>query len=273
MMKNILVFTICLLFLNALLSCRSTKKLQSAINKKDTTIITANIPSAKDTTEDLELIMENIKKNHIDFETFTAKIKVDYSDNRGKQPDVTAFVRMKKDSAIWISINATILNIEAFRILITKDSVRILNKLEKNVECHSLDYLEEVAKIPLDFNTLQDLIIGNSLFLGKIITYRKTENRILVSTVDEHFKNLLTLSADNNLIERSKLDDLNVVLNRTADLTYADYEKKSGFNFSTSREITVAEKTKVNITLNYKQYDFNGDVSFPFSIPKNYKIK
>ena len=274
LMKNIFIFATTLFIFNSLISCRSTKKLQSAISKKDTAIIIATPPSANDSSREIQAILENIQKNHIDFNTFSAKIKVDYSDNRGKQPDVNAFVRIQKDSLIWISINATFLNIEAFRILISKDSIWILNKLEKQAEAHSLDYLEGVAKIPLDFKTLQDLIIGNPIFLGKtIVAYRKTENRVLISTIDKNFKNLLTLSTNNNLVERSKLDDLDIAFNRTGDLTYYDYENKSGVFFSTFREITVAEKTKVDIILDFKQYDFNKELSFPFSIPKNYKRK
>jgi hypothetical protein len=255
-----------------MMSCRSTKKLQSAISKKDTVaVITVDTDSLKN----IDDVMGNVKKHHIDFNTFSAKIKVQYEDNKGKQPDINAFVRMKKDSLIWISINATFLNIEAFRVLISRDSIWILNKLDKQVEYHSLSYLEDVAKIPLDFNTLEDLILGNPIYVGnRIVAYKKTENRILISTVGEHFKNLLTLSATNNdLVERSKLDDINLAYNRTGDLTYYEYENKSGVFFSTFREITVAEKTKVDITLNFKQYDFNNDLSFPFSIPKNYKRK
>ncbi len=273
-MKNIFTLAIALVLLNAMLSCRSTKKLQTAIAKKDTAVTSSTSAGTDDSTKAIETVMANIKKNYIDFNTFSAKIKVDYSDNRGKQPDVNAFVRIKKDSLIWISINATFLNIEAFRILISKDSVWILNKLARQIESHSLDYLEGVAHIPLNFKTLQDLILGNPLFLGnQIVAYRKTENRVLVSTIDEHFKNLLTLSLNDNLVERSKLDDLNVALNRTADLTYFNYENRNEVNFSTLREITVAEKTKVDIMLNFKQYDFNKELSFPFSIPKNYTRK
>jgi len=269
-MKKIAVFAI-IIFL-ALMSCRSTKKLQTAINKKDTI---ANITVDEDSLKTLENVMDNIHKHYIDFKTFSAKIRIQYEDSKGKQPDVNAFIRIQKDSLIWVSINATFLSIEAFRILISKDSIWILNKLQKQVEYHSLSYLEQVAKIPLDFKTLQDLIIGNPIYMGnKIVAYKKTENRILISTVGEHFKNLLTLSASNNyLIERSKLDDINLAFNRTGDLTYYEYENKGGVFFSTFREITVAEKTKVDITLNFKQYDFNNDLTFPFNIPKNYKRK
>jgi hypothetical protein len=58
--------------------------------------------------------------------------------------------------------------------------------------------------------------------------------------------------------------------NRTADLSYTDYETKKGFLFSTGRRITVTEKARLDIKLDFKQYNLNEEVSFPFSIPKNY---
>ena len=272
-MKNILPLLSAVVLLSAI-SCRSTKKLQTAVNKRDTIItVKNNIPSI-DSLKGGKDIINTLSKNIIQFNTFSAKIKVQYEDAKGKQPDVIAVVRMKKDSIIWISINATFLSIEAFRILITKDHVTILNKLQKQVEEHPFSFIEQIAKIPLDFKTLQDIIIGNPIYLGdKIVSYKLTENHILLSTIGKYFKNLLTLSSNNNLVERSKLDDLDVSLNRTGDLTYGDYENKPGFFFSTYREITVAEKTKVDIILNFKQYDFNTDLSYPFAVPKNYKTK
>ena len=272
-MKNIYRISGIVILLSIFISCRSTKKLQTAVNKKDTVITVQNVP-APDSLKAGKDLFSTLIRNRIDFKTFSAKIKVEYEDVKGKQPDVIANVRMEKDNIIWISINATFLSIEAFRIMITKDSVTILNKLEKQVEKHPFSFIESIAKIPLDFKTLQDIIVGNPVFLGdKVVSYKLTENRILLSTVGKYFKNLLTLSASNNLIERSKLDDLDVTLNRTGDLTYSRYENRSGVAFSTLREITVAEKTKVDIKLDFKQYDFNTELSYPFTIPKNYKIK
>ena len=59
----------------------------------------------------------------------------------------------------------------------------------------------------------------------------------MLSTVGEHFKNLLTLSVTNNyLVERSKLDDINLEFNRTGDLTYYGYENKAGVFFLIKNE-------------------------------------
>lgn len=73
------------------------------------------------------------------------------------------------------------------------------------------------------------------------------------------------------LPETSKLDDLDELRNRTCHLSYSDYEDKKGVSFATKRQVSVAEKKKIDIKLDFKQYDFNETLSFPFPIPKNYK--
>lgn len=273
-MKPFIVFTVAVIFLLTS-SCHSTKKFQNAINRKDTTTILINsIPEKNDSLNELQKVKTDIVNNYIDFNTFSAKIKLQYEDSKGKQPDVNVFLRMQKDSIIWLSINATFLNFEAFRVMINKDSIFIMNKLDKKYSTHPLTYLEQMAHIPLDLKTLQNIIIGNPVFLSEnIVSFKKTENRILISTIDKIFKNLLTLSASTHLIERSKLDDVEPAMNRTADLSYAGYEPYEDKSFATYRELTIAEKTKVDIILNFKQYEFNKELSFPFSVPKNFRKK
>ena len=257
------------------IGCHSTKKLHTAVNKKDTTtLVVSKMPVNTDSLNELKKIQSDIAANYIDYKTFSAKIKLQYEDSKGKQPDVNVFLRMQKDSVIWVSINATFLNFEAFRVLIKRDSIFILDKLDKQYSMHPLSYLEEIAHIPLDFQTLENIIIGNPVFVSKnVVSFKKTENRILIATIDRLFKNLLTITASNHLIERSKVDDLDQGMNRTADLSYAGYESYENKFFATYREMTIAEKTKVDIILNFKQYDFNKDLTYPFSIPHNYKLK
>lgn len=273
-MRQIISAGVFLAFVLMLFSCRTVKKINKAITTKDTTSIITAGQTNMDSLMTIKKTIENLNKNYINFKTFSAKIKVEYQDSKGKQPDVTAIVRIIKDSAIWISLTASFLNIEVYRALITKDSVVLLNKQEKEVQYRSLDYLQEVTEIPFDYNTLQDLLVGNPVFTdSNIVYYKRTEDRILFSMVGKFFKNLVTLSADNNLLVHSKLDDVDITRSRTADLTYGDYENKAGFNFSTYREITVSEKNKLDIQLNFKQYEFNKELSVLFNIPKNYTRK
>jgi Domain of unknown function (DUF4292) len=261
------------LALGVMASCRSTKKIQTAIQKKDSTLVVKPDTSRNDTALMIESTLRQVKANHIDFTTFTAKVNVDYKGGDGKSYDVNANVRMYKDSAIWINVNA-LLGIDAMRVLITRDSVKLLDKLNKTYMARSVDYLQDVTALPLDLSTLQDLIIGNPLFLdSNIVSYTAGNGVVSMLSLGEFFKNLLTLNEADKALLHSKLDDADVTRNRTADLTYNDYENKKGVPFSTQRRITVAEKTRLDIKLDFKQYDFGGEVSFPFSIPKNYARK
>ena len=273
-MKRVIAIGFILVAIIATQSCRSTKQINKAIAPKDTTAVTAVNESVADSIRMVHETMQKLYSHHIDFKTFNAKIKVEYEDSKGKQPDITAVVRIQKDSAIWVSLTASIFNIEVYRMLITKDSVTLMNMREKEVQYRSLDYLQEVTQIPFDYYAIQDLLVGNPIFLDtNVVAYKKGETQILVSTIGSFFKHLLTLSADNKLLLHSKLDDVDVSRNRTADITYADFDNKNGFDFSTYREVTVSEKNKVDIRLNYKQYEFNKELSVSFKVPKNYKSK
>lgn len=256
-------------------SCRSTKKIQSAIAKKDTTAV--SVLTNDGHTDSLNFIRSTftgLLKNHVEFQTFTAKINVDYSGSDGKKYDVNAFVRMRKDSIIWISVNA-LLGIEAMRILINKDSVFLINKLDKEYQARSLAALREVASLPLDLHSMQQLIVGNPVFFdtSNIVSYNVSGDNISLLSFGEFFRHLLTVSSNSLVVLNSKLDDVDLLRNRTCYLNYSDYETRKGFYFSTSRVISVTEKTKLDVKLNYKQYDFNEKLSFPFSVPKNYTRK
>ena len=254
-----------------LASCRSTKKIQTAIAKKDTTIVTVPIEGSKnDSIQFVKNLIQKINANKIQFNTFNSKVNIDYKGADGKNYNVNANIRMYKDSAIWISANA-ILGIEAMRVFITKDSVKLLDKLNKTYTARSVDYLQDVTSLPLTLPILQDLLIGNAVFIDSNVVATTSNNNIIsLLMIGKWFKNLLTLDAGDNSLEHSKLDDLDMARNRTADLTYSDYENKKGVPFSTKRRIAVAEKNRLDIKIDFKQYDFNQEVSFPFAIPKNY---
>jgi len=142
----------------AFASCRSTKQITTVIAKKDSAVVVVN-PAESDSAKSVRATLDKIKGKKISFTTFSSKVKVEYSDDKNSRFDFNAFVRMKKDSAIWISIVAA-LNIEAFRVLITPDSIVIMDKINRTIQRKPLFYLQEITKVPFDYNTLEDLMLA-----------------------------------------------------------------------------------------------------------------
>lgn len=256
-----------------LISCRSQKKIQKVIAPKDSAVVIINEPKI-DTVALVKTAIDRMNSYRINFNTFSARIKVDYENSKGKQPDFTANVRMKKDEVIWLSFTGT-LGIEGFRVLITNDSIKVMDKLAATYTTHPLSYLQEISNIPFDFSTLQDLIIGNPVFFNadSISAYRKVNNTVSLLSITSLFKHLLTLSAD-DVITHSKLDDADPTRNRTCDLTYEEYENKKGINFSNYRNIVISEKSKLEIQLKFKQFEINpAEQTYPFNVPKRFTRK
>ena len=261
---------IAVLFALFAVSCRSTKKIQTAISKKDTTQI-VRVENAFDSSGFIRQVYSGIIRNHIDFNTFSAKVKVDYRGGDGKNYDFNAFLRMRKDSVIWVSINAA-LGIEAFRILITPDSVKVLNKLDKVAQLRTMAYLKEITQLPFDFYSLQELIIGNPVYLdSNIVSFRKDDEYVSLMSMGKVFKNYITVGGNDYLISGSKLDDAEVGRSRTAVLSYGEYESKDNIRFATKRRISLAEQQRLEVALEFKQFNFNESLNYPFSIPKNYR--
>lgn len=173
---------------------------------------------------------------------------------------------------MWLSLRGA-LGIEGFRVLITKDSVKVMNLLKKNVQYRSISYLQEITDLPFDFATLQDMVVGNPVFIdSNIVSYKvNASNELLVLMSGKFFKHLLTIDNTAYTILHSKLDDMDETRNRTCDITFSGYDNSAGTPFSTKREISVAEQSKLDINLDFKQYSFNQPLTFPFNIQKNYK--
>jgi hypothetical protein len=274
-MKNSLIIS-ALIVVGILSACRTTKKIQTAISKVDTSVVqpppVVAVPAAgEDSAATIKANYQLIAAKAIDYSTFSAKIEVDYIDPEGKKYNVNAHVRMQKDSTIWISITA-ILGIEGLRALITKDSIKILDKQNKTYTARGIDYLEDLTALPLTLQSLQDLFIGNPVFFTKnIIGYSRAQENISLKTSGDFIKGLFTFNETSKQLQSTKLDDANELKNRSCLMTYDKYEDKKGKPFAEKREIRITEKSTMTFRFDYKQYEFNETLSFPFSIPKTYK--
>jgi Domain of unknown function (DUF4292) len=268
-MKNLLFLALAVALLA---SCRSTRKISSVMVIKDTSVAVVS-PVEDDSARIVRETMSRLGERRIDFNTFAAKVKVDYRDSKDRKYDFNAFIRIRKDSVIWVSVIAA-LGIEAFRVIIRPDSVAILDKLEKTIQYQSVDYLQQITQLPFDFETLQDLIIGNPVYMkGDIKSFQDRGSQYVLSMIGPFFKHFMTIEKSNTNLLLSKLDDIDPGRSRTASLAYDDYQPNGTWQFANLRRITLAEKTKVDVDMEFKQVEFNKPQNYPFSVPRNYKLK
>jgi hypothetical protein len=267
-MRIFLLSVVVMLLLDA---CRSTKQIATVIAKKDSAVVVVN-PADSDSAKSVRATLSKIKSKQIHFATFSSKVKVEYNDDKNRRFDFNAFVRMKKDSVIWVSIIAAF-NIEAFRVMITPDSLVILDKINRTSQKRSLSYLEKITKVPFDYKTLEDLILGNPVYLeNTVVAYADQGEKISLSTLGDAFKHYITVGKTDLNVLFSKLDDVDVTRSRTANLAYSSYVASGPWMFAGVRKISLSEKTKLDVNLEFKQVEFDIPMTFPFGVPKNFRV-
>jgi hypothetical protein len=259
----------------AMMGCKSTKIIHNAIVKKDTTATMIVTPVragtlTADTLHRAAILVDSMELHHFEFNTFMAKMKVDYANQKGKQPDFTAYVRMKRDSLIWISLTSD-LGIEGIRLLITPERIQVMDKLAKTIQDRPLSALKEISQIPFTFSDIQHLLLGRAILFEKdsIDAYATKPNQFLLAGKAGQLRHVLLLNKD-YLPEKSTIDDVNPALNRRVDVTYKDYELKNGIFFSKLRELLITYKERMDIQLRFKEYLFDQPLTYPFTVPKKF---
>lgn len=279
-MKKLII----LIIINIVLfSCKSKQKvqtIQTAIATKDTTkpvvIKQAELPKKIDSSKIIREIFDRVANKKINFNTFNAKVKVEYI-GKDESQNVTAYISILKGKEIYIKLKASFLGVLVMEAKITRDSVYLINLFKENyMQKRTINYLNDITQIPFDYQTLEDLIVGNPVFVqnNEVVSYRFTNNnQLTILSLNKMFKHLLSLDKNDYTLTHSKLDDVDTHRNRTCDITYGGYQLINKFNFPLTRSISVAEKSKLDFNLEFKDVSFNEAMKYSFELPKKIKLK
>ena len=108
-------------------------------------------------------IVKIINENEHDIKTFQARARIDYF-RKNKVKTNTATIRILSGEKIWISAP-----LGAIRLLITNDSIKYYNKLERNYIKTSFAYIENIIGFILTFIFIYIIGLVVSNVLGKKI--------------------------------------------------------------------------------------------------------
>ncbi|UOB16022.1 DUF4292 domain-containing protein [Abyssalbus ytuae] len=213
-------------------------------------------------------IINNHYKNQLDFKTIRGRLKIDYENGKNSE-GFTLSLRMEKDKAIWLSATLSMV-----KVLITPNRVSFYNKLDNTYFDGDFSYLSKFLGTQLDFDKVQNLLIGQAMFDLKEDTYFASisnNNYQLKPKKDlQLFKKLFLIEPGNF---KMSLQQLSQPENgRLLNINYKSYQKVEQKTFPDELVIEAEEgNNKTLIAIAYKSIEFNQKVTFPYSIPDGYK--
>lgn len=225
-----------------------------------------------------------LKKNEFQFEWLNIKFSADFSVNK-KGNSFNGNIRIRKDSAIWVSISPA-LGIEAVRLLITSDSVKMLNRLNDTYFAGDFRQISNILKAELDFDMLQSLLIGNdfSFYENDVFKASVDQKQYLLSTVGrgklkKHFKSRedslrilvqdIWLNPETYKITKVHIKQLRG--NRKLEADYNDFETVNNMFFPAKIEFGIVdEKEKIEVKIENSRITTTGPLEFPYNVSKKY---
>lgn len=216
-------------------------------------------------------IIKNQDHANLNMQTVLAKIKVKYITAK-KTQNITAKMRIKKDSIIWISLTA-IGGIPIAKMVITPNNVRYYEKLDKTFFDGDFSLLNHWLKTDLNFNKIQNLLfaqpvtkIESGTFLADISekSYLLRSKKRIENTKVTYWINPINFKLDKQKFSKNKRQFLS--------FSYLGFDKSTSLRYPNKMLVVAAgKKQAIKINLTYRSLKFNLPLNFHFKIPKGYK--
>lgn len=207
--------------------------------------------------------------NEIQYNTVSGKLRAVYQDEE-KTQSVNLSFRMEKDKAIWMS--ATVLGFPVAKLYITPNSVSYYEKISKSYFDGDFSLISEWLGTPLDFNKLQNLLIGQAIYDLREEAYVMVQSPRGYQFLPEESGDIKKMFLLDPVHLKASAQQLaQETESRSVTVTYSDYQTINGKLFPQNIKIIANEGgTPTNIEITYRSVAFDEGVSFPFEIPSGY---
>lgn len=253
-MKNLLrIITVCVLMVT--IGCKSVKTLTNTdVNLKLNT---------------KQIIKENARQT-ANFKTLSARVKAMYSDGDNSK-SVVINLRIEKDKTIWLNGPFSVA-----RLLITPDKVRFYNKLDNTFFEGDYKLLSDFLGTELDFNKVQNLLLGEALFNLKASNYTSSVyNNESYLVQPETQKTLFELfyiinPAYFKIVSQQLAQSKE---KRVLEIDYLKYQEVDAQIVPERIKINAVEgRSETIIELEFKSVSLNEKLNFPFKIPSGFEV-
>lgn len=236
--------------------------------------------------EGIDYLFEKLKENELKFDQFNAKFNLEYVHNK-KKTEFKGQVRIKKDSMIWVSFSPA-LGIEAARMLITYDSVKFINRMNKTYFEGDYNYLNDFLDTNIDFDVLQALILGNDLSHYEDGKFRASiENKLYKLTTASRSKlkryirsheidpivfiQSIWLSPENFKISQLSLKEIKKE-NKKLQANYSKFMEVDTQLFPKVVDFDLQAESKIEVHLVFSRITINEELNYPFNVPGKFEL-
>lgn len=215
------------------------------------------------------MVMDQVARQQLHYTTFNGRAKSNLTINEKDRYDVTANVRIVHDEAIWISVTA-LMGVEVARVLITPDSIKVINRLTSEYVSEPFAYLRHFTGSGLDFKVLEQLLMGGVIdeIMGDDLEVWQGATGYTLQRQANDLQYVVRVGAD---YQNRYTSIAAPARGQHLEAYYADYGIAAGNSFPNQLEISIATpQLTLQSAMKYSKVVYNEKIELPFTVPSRY---
>ncbi|MBK9285376.1 MAG: DUF4292 domain-containing protein [Sphingobacteriaceae bacterium] len=283
MSKPIKILLVGFVFMLVLIACKHKKSIQKTVP-----VVTADTANSKCKIDykNSKALIRLIKENEFNFDWINAKAKVETLID-GKEEGFDIKLKIRKDSAMLVQIEVVGGLVNVAKLLITKDSVKMVDYIHKQYFKGDFVFINEQLNADLDFEVVQAVLFGNSAEFHddeeklKPVTDRQnchyilsTERKRKLRRIQQGERDLkkalqaITLNPENYKIINNEFIDPGT--NRKFIADYKNFILKDSVFAPYLVDIDIQAEKKARINIEYVRIEKNKPQKLNLNIPEKY---
>ncbi len=233
-----------------------------------------------------DYLYQKMNENLVNFNTLNSRFNIDYVQGKSKT-NLKGQMRIQSDSLIWLSFTPA-LGIEAARLLLTNDSVKFINRLNKTYFASKYSLLDSLLNTTIEYSILQSMLLGNDLTqydvnkfkasidgglyritirerqkIRKYIRKGEIETKVLVQNI--------WLDPETFRIKKIDIKELGDDSKKLM-VTYDEYFEVDGQFFPKKMKIEITADRNIVIDIDFLKTKLNIIQNYPFRISSKYDL-
>ena len=229
-------------------------------------------------------LISAVLSNTVEYNKFSAKLGVKLKPGLEKSTtSVPASLRIIKGEALMLSLQIPILNSEVFRMVVTPDSLLLIDRRNKMYVSEALKDIRNVANFAFEYQNLEALFTNQLFIAGKteitpadypLLQVKQEEYEALIISKGSQGINYSFTSDYTDRIRKAEIESLSNSgeSNKSTKMVwlYDNFEliKDRIFPMKMSMSLRLPDDEAV-MDLSYSKIELDGDFSIEFQIPRN----
>ncbi|PSR13986.1 MAG: hypothetical protein DA408_08090 [Bacteroidetes bacterium] len=214
--------------------------------------------------------MNTMVRNQVQADWLSGSARLSFDDG-STSVGATANIIMQKDQAIWMSVKK--FGFELARAMITPDSIFILDRINNEYAAEPLSYVAERFKLPADLALLQQLLLGNPVFLTTANAKADAqEAQLRWSAQEGDTRNDFWYTLPGYQLDRMEVQQAQQGRNLAIQLlNYQDAGTNRDFSYLRKITVNSKETGAAEIELQFTKIELNVPTTISFDIPPRYQ--